>query len=234
MGPGPGAVSLLLRQPRPRHPQRHLQRHLPLLPLPLPPLSFLFLHPRSPRPLRLRHLILTPLLHLSQQARSLASYLVLSQVLLSFSLVSFVLFAIVREIFVIHPTKHQSGRTGKLLVLRPLHPMRSDPLGLVLRETVAKRLIHSCDGVGAPQMILEMLVRASATFLPFLVVLPLRRSSEVLVQMILYVQAPLLLQIMVFRFLAVDPSVKHTVTILISPHDQAARWLDTSCPLANY
>lgn len=234
MGPGPGAVSLLLRRPRPRHPQRHLQRHLPLLPLPSRPLSFLFLHPRSPRPLRLRHLILTPLLHLSRQARSLASYLVLSRGLLSYSSVSFVLFAIVREIFVIHLTKHQSGRTGKSSVLRPLHPMRSDPLGLVLREIVARRLTHSCDGVGAPRMVLELPIRASATSLPFLAVLPLRRSLEVLVLMILFVRAPLLLQITVSRFPAVDRSVKHTVTILISPHDQAARWLDTSCPLVNY
>ena len=148
MGPGPGVVSLLLRRQRPSHPQRHLQHPLlqhPLLSRPLP----LLLHPLWLRPLRLRHLILTLLLQLSRKARSSVSYLVPSPVLFSFSCYPFALFDIVRKDFVIDPIKHQYGRTGKSLAPQLLPQMRRDPPALVLRETAAKKLTHSYDGVGA-------------------------------------------------------------------------------------
>lgn len=69
----------------------------------------------------------------------------------------------------------------------------------------------------------DMPVRVSAPSLLFLLVLHLRRLSEVLVQGILDVQVRLLSQITVSYFLVVDPLVKRTVTNLISLHDQVAR-----------
>lgn len=72
-------------------------------------------------------------------------------------------------------------------------------------------------------MDLDMAVRVPATSLLFPPVLHLRRSLEALGRAILDIQARLLLQITASYFLVVDPSVKRIVTILISPHDQAAR-----------
>lgn len=69
----------------------------------------------------------------------------------------------------------------------------------------------------------DMLVQVSVLSLLFLPALHLRGSLEALVQAILDRRAPLLLQIMVSYFLVVDPSVKRTVTMLISQRDQVAR-----------
>lgn len=69
----------------------------------------------------------------------------------------------------------------------------------------------------------DMLVRVFVLSLLFLPALHLRGSLEALVQAILDRRAPLLLQIMVSYFLVVDPSVKRTVTMLISQRDQVAR-----------
>lgn len=69
----------------------------------------------------------------------------------------------------------------------------------------------------------DMLVQVSVLSLLFLPALHLRRSLEALVQAILDIRTPLLLQIMVSYFLVVDPSVKRTVTMLISQRDQVVR-----------
>lgn len=69
----------------------------------------------------------------------------------------------------------------------------------------------------------DMLVQVSVLSLLFLPALHLRRSLEALAQAILDIRTPLLLQIMVSYFLVVDPSVKRTVTMLISQRDQVVR-----------
>lgn len=157
----------------------------------------------------------------------------LSRDLLSCSFFLYALFAIVHKDFATD-TKHQSGPTGKLLAPQLLPPTRRDPPVLVLHETAAKKLTHSYDGVGVPYMGLDMPVLASAKSPLFLPVLHPLKSLVVLVQAILDIQNRLPLRITASYFLEVDPSVKRTVTIHISQHGQAARWPDTSCPLANF